>query len=72
MLELVDLAVHRGVHTLIAVPHADGHNPAEKIEIFVAVSVPDELVFGPLNDQRLRKVMEYRREQVLAAGENDF
>jgi hypothetical protein len=52
-------------------PDADGENPSEKIQVFVSVGVPDKLVLGSLDDQRLLKVMEYRGEEILATGEND-
>src|SRR5258707_11124988 len=35
MLQRVDLLMHLLVHRFITMPHADGHNAAEEIEVFV-------------------------------------
>ena len=59
-------------HLIVAMAHADGENAAEEVQILVAVRVPDELIFGMIQNQRLLEVMEDGREQKILIGENDF
>src|ERR1035441_6983903 len=46
VLQGVHLAVDLGVDLLIAVAHADGDDAAQKIQVLIAVRVPDVLIFG--------------------------
>ena len=50
--------VDLGVDLVVAVADADGHDAAEEIQILVAVGVPDILVLGARDDQRLLVEME--------------
>ena len=72
VLQLAHLFHDLLVHGLVAVADADGDDAAEEIEVLVAVSVPDELVFGAFDDQRLLEVMEHAGEQVALAGKDDL
>jgi hypothetical protein len=49
-------------------PHTDGDDAAEEIQVLVIVGVIDELVFGALHHQRRIEVVEYRRKQVFPIG----
>ena len=53
MLQLIHLRVNRRVHPVIAVADAHRQDAAEEIQILVAVRIPDELVLGPRDHQRL-------------------
>ena len=72
VLQRVELAVHLGVHLVVAVPHAHRDDAAEEIQVLVAVGVPHVLVLGARHHQRLLVVMEDRGEQEFLVGENDF
>jgi len=72
MLQRIHLAVDRGVHPLVAMAHADRQNAAEKIQIFAAVRIVNELVLGARDHQRFAVVMKDRRIQELLAGEENF
>ena len=72
VLQRVDLLVDLGVDLVVAVADADGDDAAEEIEVLVAVGVPDILIFGARDDQRLLEVMKDRGEQEFFVGENDF
>ena len=68
VLEGVHLLVDRPVHLGMAVAEADGEDPAEEIEIAVAVRVPDVLPLAP--DDRHGLVVEglHRRQHVAAVS----
>ena len=53
VLQLVDLLVNLSIHRLVAMADADGDDAAEEIQILIAVGVPDELILGVRDDQRL-------------------
>jgi hypothetical protein len=72
MLQRVHLGMHFAVHFFIAVAHADGHDAAKKIQILVAVGVPDVLILGARYDQRLFVIMENRGEKIFAIREENF
>jgi hypothetical protein len=72
VLELVHLRVNRLVHLFVAVTDAHGQDAAEEVQVLVAVGIPDELVFGSGQHQRLAEVVENSREQTLLVGQNDF
>jgi hypothetical protein len=50
VLKLLHLFDDFAVHRLITVPHADGDDAAEKIEILIAIGVPNELILGARDD----------------------
>jgi hypothetical protein len=54
------------------VAHADGDDAAEKVQVLIAVGVPNVLVLGVGDDQRLLVVMKDARKQVLALSEKDL
>src|ERR1035438_8736981 len=72
VLQCIQLAMDFGVDLLIAVAHADGDDAAQKIQVLIAVGVPDVLILGARYDERLLEVMKNRRKQIFLVGENDF
>ena len=72
MLQLVDLRVYFGVYLIIAVPYADCDNAPEKVQVLIAVRIPDKLIFRVRDHQRLRKVVEHGRKEELFLGQEDF
>ena len=72
MPELVDLLVDAGVHLVVAVADADRDNAAKEIEVLIAIRIPDVLVLGMVNHQRLLEVVKNGREEKLLVRENDF
>jgi hypothetical protein len=72
VLQLVDLRVHLLVHGFVAVTHAHRYDAAEEIEILVPVRVPNVLVFGARDNERVFEVIENRGEKKLLPGQNDF
>ena len=57
--QLVDLGVNFPVYGFVAVAAADRHYAPEKIKILVAVGIPDVLIFGSVNNQRLLKQVKH-------------
>jgi len=72
MLQPVDLGVQLTIYFLVAVPDADGDDAAEKIQVLIAVGIPDILVLGVRDDQRFFVVMKDGREKMVPVGEKDF
>ena len=72
VLERVELLVDFGVHLLVAVADAHGDDAAEEVEILVAVGVPDVLVLGAVDDQRLFVIVEDGGEEEFLIGKNDL
>ena len=72
VLEFIKLRFDFGVNFIVAVANADGEDAAEEIEVLVAVGIPDELVFGAFDDERVFEVMEDRGEEEFFLGEDDF
>src|ERR1041384_426140 len=64
--------MHFGVDRVVAVPHAHRDDPAEEVQILVAVRVPDILVLGPHYYQRFLVEVENAGKQEFLVGENDF
>src|SRR3954454_15876788 len=71
VLELVNLGVNFRVYGFVAVADADSHDAAEKVEVLVSVSVPDVLIFGPVDNQRLLIEVKYGGEQVFPLGKEN-
>ena len=72
VLQSVDLLVNPGIHFLVAMSDANGENAAEKVQILVAVSVVNILVFGARNHQRFLVVVEDGGEQKFLVCEKDL
>ena len=72
VLQFIHLRMHRSIHPFIAVADADRQDSAEKIQVLVAFGIPDELILGPRQHQRLAVVMEHRRKEVFLIRQNDF
>jgi hypothetical protein len=51
---------------------ADGDDAAEKVQVLIAVHVPNVLVSSVRDDQRLLEVMKDARKKVLALSEKDL
>ena len=72
MHQLVDLLMNRLGDPFVTVTNADSDDPAEKVEVLLAVRVPYVLVFALGDHQRFFKVVKDSREQKLFAGQDDF
>ncbi len=72
VLEFIELGMDFGVDFRVAMANADGENAAEEIEILVAVGIPDELVFGAFDDERLFEIVKDRGEEEFFLREDDF
>jgi hypothetical protein len=72
VLHLVGLFVDRGSHLFVAMADADRKNPAEKVQILIAVGVVNVLILGVIDNQRLVIVGRHAREQVLLLLLDDF
>ncbi len=72
MLQTIDLRVQLAIHLFIAMPDADRDDAAEKIEVLIAVGIPNVLIFGVGDDQRVLVVMEDGRKKMVAIGEEDL
>jgi hypothetical protein len=72
MLQLVHLGVDFAIHFLIAVADAYRHNAAEKIEVLIAVDIPNVLILGARYNERLFVVVEDRWEKVVAVRKQDL
>ncbi len=68
----VDLLFHLLVHRVVTVPNANGDDPAEKVQILVAVGVPDKLVLGLGDDHRLAEIVKHGREDMVFMNEKKF
>ncbi len=72
VLQFVQLLFNFGVDFIVTVAHADGEDAAEKIKILVAVRIPNELVFGAFDDERVFEVVKDGRKQEFFLRENNF
>ena len=72
VLQAVDLRVQLLIHLFVAMADADGDDAAEEIQVLIAVGIPDVLILGVRDDQRLFVVMEDGGEQMVAVGEDDL
>src|SRR5687767_6837717 len=72
MLERIELLVDFRVDCLIAVADAHGDNAPEEIEVLVSIGIPNILVLGARNHQRLLIKVEDAREQEFLIRENNF
>ena len=72
VLQRIHLRVELRVDAVVAVADADRHDAAEEIEILVAVGVPDVLVLGARDHQRLLVIVKDRGKQKLPIGQDDF
>src|SRR3954451_4306439 len=72
VLQLIELGVNFLVHSLVAMADADGDDTAKKVEVLVAVSVPDVLVSCFFDNERGFVVVEHRWEQVLLLCEENL
>jgi len=72
MLQRIHLPMNLTVDRLVAVPHADGENAAEEIQIRPAIGVLNELILGAGNHQRLAVVVKDRWKQEFPAGNSDL
>ena len=68
----IHLLFHLLVHGIVAVPNADGNDPPEKVQILVAIRVPDELVLGLCDNHRLAEIMKHGREDMILMDKNEF
>ena len=72
VLQAIHLRVQLAIHLVIAVAHAHRDDAAEKIQVLIAVGVPNVLVLGVRDYQRFFVVMEHAREKVLALSQQDL
>ena len=72
VLQGINLLVDLGVDLVVAMAHAHGDDPAEEVQVLIAVGVPDILILGARDDQRLLIVMKDGGEEEFLISENDF
>ena len=72
MMQTVHLLVYGGIDTVVQMTNADSDDAAEKVEVLLAIRVPNVLILGSLDDEGAVKEVEHRREQVLLPGEDQF
>ncbi len=65
MAEAADLGDHRRVDVLVRVPDRDREDPAEEVEVFVAVEVRDPRALALVEDDGLLVEVGDGRKQVL-------
>jgi hypothetical protein len=51
---------------------ADGHDTAEEIQVLIPIGVPNVLILGARNDERLFIIVENGRKEVVPIRENDL
>jgi hypothetical protein len=66
MLQTVDLRMQFAIDLVVAVAHAHGDDAAEKVQVLIAVGVPNVLVLGVGDYQRRLVVVKDSRKKVLA------
>ena len=72
VLQRVHLPMDLRVDLIVAVADANRNDAAEEIEVLVAVRVPDILILGARDDERLVEVVEDRGEEEFLVGQDDF
>ena len=72
VLEFIELGMDFGIDFIVTMADADGEDATEEIEILVAIGIPDELVFGAFDDERVFEIVEDRREEEFFLREDDF
>ena len=72
VLQLVDLRLDLRRDLRIAVAHADGHDPAEEIEVLVALDIPQVLHRAVVGHQRMLVIVRHRRPQKLLVLADHF
>jgi len=72
VLQPVDLRVHFAGDLRVAVPHGDGQDAAEEIEVPVAVKIPQVLHLAAVGDERLLEVVGHRGPKVFLVFGDDF
>ena len=72
MLQAVDLSFGARDHARIAVAHADGHDATKKVEILLALDVPNMLHQAAVHGQRIGVVVRDRRKYVFLLLAIDF
>jgi threonine 3-dehydrogenase len=72
VLQFVELGVNLRVYLLIAVANADRDNPAEEIQILIAIRIPNVLILRSLNDKGLLEVMKDGGKEELFLRKKDF
>ena len=72
VLEFIDLGMDFGVDLIVAMADADSEDATEEIEILVAIGIPDKLVFGAFDDERVFEIVKDRGEEEFFLGEDDF
>ena len=46
--------------------------PPKKIQVLLVIGVPDVLILGVIEDQRLLEIVKYRRKEILFRRQDDF
>ena len=72
VLEFIDLGMDFGVDLIVAMADADSEDATEEIEILVAIGIPDKLVFGAFDHERVFEIVEDGREEEFFLREDDF
>src|SRR5579863_3377639 len=72
VLQLIDLVAHFPVDLFVAMSDAHGDDTTEEIEVLFAIRIPNVLVPGVGDYERLFKVVENRGEQEFLLGEENL
>jgi hypothetical protein len=72
VLQRIQLLVNFCVDLVVAMAHAHRHDAAQEIQVLIAIRIPEVLILGARNHQRLLIEVEDRGKQKLLIGKNNF